>query len=133
MERMNEDGQWIVLMGFMVCAGIFFLAVIISQAPLVGQTTSEGVLEFPKTEIQDLHGEIAEMSRIYLDAGDRVALEADIKALAMARQNAVVDYTIVYRKGEYDLDYDYSEAQIHYHNGITEFDGLYVIPIAKQP
>lgn len=131
MERLNDEGQWIVLMGFMVCVGIFFLAVIISQAPLVGQTTSEAVLEFPKTEIQDLHGEIAGMARIDLDAGDRAALKADIKALAMARQNAVVDYTVYYDRGEYDLDFHYSEAQIHYHNGITEFDGRYVIPIAQ--
>jgi hypothetical protein len=131
MERMNDEGQWVVLMGFFVSVGIFFLAVIISQAPLVGQTTSEGVLEFPKTEIQDLNGEIFSLSRMEIPDAQRTNINEDIVALAMARQNAVVSYRILYDRGEYDLDHNYTEADIHYNNGITDFNGRYVIPIAK--
>ena len=63
MERLNDEGQWIVLMGFMVCVGIFFLAIIIAQSTVVGQTTSEAVLEFPKTEIQDMRSEMIEIAK----------------------------------------------------------------------
>ena len=54
MERMNEEGQWIVLMGFIVSVSLFVLAIIINQSVTVGQTTSEAVLEFPKNEITEV-------------------------------------------------------------------------------
>ena len=54
MARMNDDGQWIVLMGFIVAISLFFLAIVISESTLVGQTTSESVLDFSKADIQDL-------------------------------------------------------------------------------
>ena len=56
MACMNEDGQWIVLMGLLVAVGLFFLALIINQSALVGQTTAEGVLEFPKNPNLKLKG-----------------------------------------------------------------------------
>jgi hypothetical protein len=48
MERLNDEGQWIVLMGILVSIGLFFLAFVINQSAMVGQTTAEGVLEFPQ-------------------------------------------------------------------------------------
>ena len=51
METLNDDGQWIVMMGFLVALGMFMLAIVISQTPLVGQTTAESVIEFPKNEV----------------------------------------------------------------------------------
>ena len=50
---MSEDGQW-TLMGLLTALALFFLAPIINQSALVGQTTAEGVLEFPKSDIRDL-------------------------------------------------------------------------------
>src|SRR5512137_2762474 len=41
MAGMKDDGQWIIMMGFLVSLGIFFLAIVISQSTLVGQTTAE--------------------------------------------------------------------------------------------
>ena len=38
MERLDDEGQWIVLMGVVVAAGMFVLAIIINQAPKVGQS-----------------------------------------------------------------------------------------------
>ena len=61
METLNDEGQWIVMMGFIVAIGMFMLAIIISQAPLVGQTTAESVMEFPKNEVQDLRGKLISM------------------------------------------------------------------------
>ena len=58
MERLNDDAQWIVLMGFVISIAIFFLAILLNQSVLVGQTTAESVLEFPKSDIQDLRSEV---------------------------------------------------------------------------
>ena len=136
MARMNEDGQWIVMMGFIVSAGIFFLALIISQSTLVGQTTAEAVIEFPKTEIQDLREEILNQTTVLINSydvanpppgfdstlqGDYESYVADIKALTMARQNAVTEITLpaqLYHTA-YDITWLY---HIHYNNGITEYD-----------
>ncbi len=43
MERclMNEDAQWIIMMGFLVSFSFFFLAMVINQSTVVGQTTAE--------------------------------------------------------------------------------------------
>jgi hypothetical protein len=128
---MNDEGQWIVLMGFIVSVSIFFLAFIISQATVVGQTTSEGVLEFPKTEIQDLRGEVANMSAMkwYSDhPADLDELKTDIKEISMARKNAVVDIDIEYKKYG-DLSHNWTEYRLHYNEGVTEYDETYLIPI----
>ena len=48
MARLNDDAQWIVLMGFIVSFSLFFLAIVLNQSTVVGQTTAEAVSEFPK-------------------------------------------------------------------------------------
>ena len=52
--RLNDDAQWIILMGFLVSFAFFFLALVINQSTVVGQTTAESVIEFPKNDIQDV-------------------------------------------------------------------------------
>ena len=42
MAGLNEDAQWIVLMGFIVSFSLFFLAIVLDQSMVVGQTTAEG-------------------------------------------------------------------------------------------
>ncbi len=54
MARLNDDAQWIVLMGFLVSFGFFFLAMVLNQSTVVGQTTAESVIEFPKNDIRDM-------------------------------------------------------------------------------
>ena len=49
---MNDTAQWIVLMGFIVSFSLFFLAVLLNQSTVVGQTTAEAVSEFPKDDIR---------------------------------------------------------------------------------
>jgi hypothetical protein len=64
MARLNDEAQWIVLMGFLVSFSLFFLALIINQSTVVGQTTAESVIEFPKNDIRDVRHVIGEaMSR----------------------------------------------------------------------
>ena len=60
MARLNDDAQWIILMGFLVSFSLFFLAIVINQSTVVGQTTAESVIEFPKNDIRDVRDVIGE-------------------------------------------------------------------------
>ncbi len=119
---MNEDGQWIVLMGLLTALGLFFLALIINQSALVGQTTAEGVLEFPKNDIRDLRSEIFDYVDEFgdtVDPGSEVVRE-DIIRISLERKNAVVGFTV-------GAPQDISgrmlrPVTIHYNNGVTEYD-----------
>ena len=136
MEALNDDGQWIVMMGFVVAIGMFILAIIVSQAPLVGQTTAESVIEFPKNSIQDIRGKLVSMGSTLpgiSSQSDREDLQdrfrGDIALLSMSRNSAVADYGIDPGDGVYwnnsgtfgDIFYTYHQVNIHYNNGITEY------------
>ena len=122
---MKDDGQWIIMMGFLVSLGIFFLAIVISQSTLVGQTTAEGVLEFPKNDIQDLRHDVLQVERVYHDpagCNDNTItdLRMDIKQIYLARKNAIVNVTI---PCSYDgCDGTCKEVIIHFNNGVTEYN-----------
>ena len=121
MACMNEEGQWIVLMGLLVALGLFFLALIINQSALVGQTTAEGVLEFPKNDIRDLREAVFD----YVDAyekhdSDPSKIRNDIVAISLERKNAVV-----YFENETPRDVSgrmLHPVTIHYNNGVTDYD-----------
>ncbi len=132
MERLDDEGQWIVLMGVVVATGMFILAIIINQAPMVGQSTSEAVLEFPKNEIQDIRYHLAPIAALGNDT-DNMTLEqrirADMQALSMGRNNVVLDFDIYRDTGFEDLFYRYNELDIHYNNGVTTYDEEYSVPV----
>jgi len=122
MACMNEDGQWIVLMGLLTALGLFFLALIINQSALVGQTTAEGVLEFPKNDIRDLRSAIFDhYDRCgNLDVLTRNQNAEDIVRISLERKNAVVHFWN-------DTPQDVSgrtlrPVTIHYNNGVTEYN-----------
>ncbi len=122
MARMNEDGQWIVLMGLLVAVALFFLALIVNQSALVGQTTAEGVLEFPKNDIRDLRGAILG----YVDAYEKYgsdkskAIHDDIVEISLERKNAVVHF---WNETPRDVSgRQLHPVTIHYNNGVTEYD-----------
>lgn len=127
MERLNESGQWIVLMGILVSIGLFFLAFVINQSALVGQTTAEGVLEFPKNEIQDTRSEIFRWASCLKDipegsARDTAKIYAlrDLTTLSRYRRNAEVWFEI---RNETEVSGNfYFPITIHYNNGVTEYD-----------
>jgi hypothetical protein len=123
----HEEGQWIVLMGFVVSVSIFFLAFIMSKATIVGQTTSEGVLEFPKSEIQDLRSELISITKDEGKASDP-SLLYDIQNISLARKNAVVTMSITHRKYT-DLSHDWGEFILHYNDGVTRYDETYLVPV----
>jgi hypothetical protein len=131
MERLNDDAQWIILMGFIVSVGMLFLTIIISQAPLVGQTTAEGVLEFPKSEIQDMRAEIIMITKNpSILPAKKIDLEKEMKGLTMARQNAVMEFT-VRPSGYGHPTYDLTEFVLHYNNGVTDYDETYTLFMPK--
>jgi len=129
-RRMKEEGQWIVLMGFLVSIGIFFLALILNQSTIVGQTTAEGVLEFPKNDIQDVRTQVLDLTLNYSvwadpdsapspdprGLGDHMRMAEDIENLSQHRKSALVNYTIE------DWETTYRHVLIHYYNGVFEYN-----------
>jgi hypothetical protein len=90
---LNDEGQWIILMGLIISVSLMFLAIVVNQSVLVGQTTAESVLDFPKSDIQD-----------------QTAILEDIKDLSLARKHAVVD-----------ISSTSNTLTINYNNGVTRY------------
>ena len=107
MAGLNEDAQWIILMGFLVSFSLFFLAIVINQSTVVGQSTAESVIEFPKNDIRDIRLVILHNTTL----SNQLAVNEDIRAIAMSRKSAVVNYTM-------GIGY----VDIHYNNGVTEYN-----------
>lgn len=137
--RMREEGQWIVLMGFLVSVGIFFLALILNQSTVVGQTTAEGVLEFPKNDVQDVRSQVLDLTRSYgawtdpvtrreplIPPGFTVAdfdkMKDDIEVLTLQRKNAIVSYQIS------DYVGNSRQVKIHYNNGVFDYNETATLP-----
>lgn len=111
MARLNEDAQWIVLMGFIVSFSIFFLALVLNQSTVVGQTTAEGVIEFPKNDIRDISDAITSD----ITSPNEAVVREDFRRIALNRKNAVVHYSMI------PAD-DYTIVKIHYNNGVTMYE-----------
>jgi len=97
MARLNDDAQWIVLMGFMVSFSLIFLGIVINQSTVVGQTTAEGVLEFPKNDILNVRSAIFQSSTLQSSQITPLSLtdvHDDIISIAMSRKNAIVSYRV---------------------------------------
>jgi hypothetical protein len=109
--RLNDDAQWIVLMGFIVSFSFFFLALVINQSTVVGQTTAESVIEFPKNDIRDVRQVIIQSVNMKNDVAGK-----DIQIISMNRKGSVVNYT-------YFTSTDgVTFIRIHYNNGVTEYN-----------
>ena len=122
MACMNEDGQWIVLMGLLVAVGMFFLALIINQSALVGQTTAEGVLEFSKNDIRDLREAVFDYvnASTTLAPGQCADIQKDIVAISLERKNAVVSFSA---GDPQDVSGRWLHpVEIHYNNGVTVYN-----------
>jgi len=119
MARLNDDAQWIVLMGFMISLSFFFLAIILNQSVVVGQTTAEGVLEFPKSDIRDFRGAVLQITNASL--GTDPNLMEDFQNLSLNRKNAVIEYTVL--PAPEAIRYMYAnETILHYSNGVSTYN-----------
>ncbi len=117
MARLKDDAQWIVLMGFVVSFALFFIAILINQSTVVGQTTAEAVSEFPKTDIREVRGMIIR-SEFLDDENDKTTVQREIRNLSLSRHNAVVNFSSN-RPGGSD---PYTYIEIHYNNGVTAYN-----------
>ena len=116
MAQLNDEGQWIVMMGFVISILIVFLAIIVAESATVGKTTSESVLEFPKTDIQDLRSLLFQCR---WDSGllENTEFKRDIQLLHLVKKNAIV---------EYSSDVSTKKMEIHFFNGLTSFNETYL-------
>lgn len=110
----HEEAQWMVMLGLIISFAILFLALVINQSILVGQTTAESALEFPKSDILDLKSQIREVkdsNPAYWDG-----MINDITLLSLQRKGALVEIT-----------YNPQPWQMHYNNGVTEYTETIVL------
>jgi hypothetical protein len=116
---LNDNAQWIVLMGFLVSFSLFFIAIILNQSVMVGQTTAEAVSEFPKYDIRGIRSVIIESSTAGMP--DSLNVQNDIHVLSLNRQNSVVNFSTTTNGG-------YTYIQIHYNNGVTAYNETWRSP-----
>jgi len=115
--RLNDDAQWIVLMGFLVSFSFFFLALVINQSTVVGQTTAESVIEFPKNDIRDTRSVMISSTNLSItNPANFNDVRDDIKKISLNRKSAVVSYSDPYT----GID-TRQHMYIYYNNGVTEF------------
>jgi len=110
MARLNDSAQWIILMGFLVSFSFFFLAMVINQSTVVGQTTAESVIEFPKNDIRDIRAVIIETS----GTPNHALVEVDIKSIAQKKTHSIVNMS-------FTPDGSETRTIIHFNNGVTEY------------
>jgi len=124
MARLNDDAQWIILMAFIISFSLFFLAIILNQSTVVGQTTSEAVSEFPKEDIRGVRNMVIQwnfLNDTYMN--DKKNVQNDIKALALSRQDAAVDFSFTK-----DSTGNYTFVKIHYNNGVSAYNENWTFP-----
>jgi hypothetical protein len=118
MARLNDDAQWIVLMGFLVSFSLFFLALIINQSTVVGQTTAESVIEFPKNDIRDVRHVIGEAVKNNVTTDD-YEVKSDIMKISMIRKGAVLEFSNTTLP-------ENTTILIQYNNGVTEYNETWI-------
>jgi hypothetical protein len=123
---LKDDAQWIVLMGFVVSFSLFFIAIILNQSTVIGQTTAEAVLEFPKNDIRGVRDVIIQSEFLFPDDGglNKTKVQNDIRTLSLSRQNAVVQFS-----SRPPLASDpHTYIEIHYNNGVTAYNETWSSP-----
>jgi hypothetical protein len=113
MAKLNDEAQWIVLIAFIVAASLFFLAIIVNESTIVGQTTSESVLDFSKADIQNVNlktQDLAMFPNTTPDISDPKII-TDIEKLYSVRKGVIINITA-----------PSNNVTLHYNDGITSFN-----------
>jgi hypothetical protein len=121
MARLSDDAQWIVMMGFVVSFSFFFLAMILNQSTVVGQTSAESVLDFPKNDIRDVRSVIIQSTSLVpvnITAAHGLILQNDIETISLMRKNAIVTYSVEWPAPPVTETF----VNIHYNNGVTAYN-----------
>jgi hypothetical protein len=114
MEGLNDEGQWIILLALIISVSIFFLALIVNESVLVGQTTAESVLDFPKSDIHDFRYEVMRESGLSQLTDDT---KKDISELSIKKKNAIV---IINAPNHLPISGD--NISLHFNNGVTAYN-----------
>ena len=96
----------------MVSFSFFFLALVINQSTVVGQTTAESVIEFPKNDIRDVRDGDSE-------SVNTTSVEHHAKTDITSHLDTPEKFggkLFVYHCG------DEPRILIHYNNGVTEYN-----------
>ena len=109
MARLNEEGQWIVMMALIICVLLLFLALIVNESTLVGKTTAESVLEFSKSDIQDVKSQVKRIQEI--DTSGAASHIVDMQNIALDRKNTLLELIITSE-----------QTHIHFNNGVNKYD-----------
>jgi len=121
MAGLKDDAQWIVLMGFVVSFSLFFIAIVLNQSTVVGQTTAEAVLEFPKNDIRGVRDVIIQSAVLDDEGGvfnNKTTVQNEIRILSLSRQNSVVNFSST----PPTASNPYTYVDIHYNNGVTVYN-----------
>ena len=123
MARLKDDAQWIVLMGFIVSFSLFFLAIVLNQSTVVGQTTAEAVSEFPKEDIRGVRDVI--IQSVFMDDGltysNKTNVQNEISSLSKSRRGAVLGFSNT-------TDGMFTYINLHYNNGVTSYNESWKYP-----
>jgi hypothetical protein len=114
MARLNEEGQWIIMLALIISVSIFFLALIVNESVLVGQTTAESVIDLPKSDIQDFRHEVMRNSLFNRIDNGEDKTRTDIKLISMNRKNAIINVSGNAVAGQ--------NISLHYNNGVTSYN-----------
>jgi len=110
------------MMGFIVSFSFFFLAMVLNQSTVVGQTTAESVLDFPKNDIRDVRSVIIQSTSLEaagnISASQGVLVQNDIENIALMRKNAIVNYTVTWPTQPGTQ----TSINLHYNNGVTAYN-----------
>ena len=101
-------------MGFIVAISLFFLATIVNESTLVGQTTSESVLDFSKADIQNINLKTQDLAMYPFTTPDITTypqIKTDIEGLYSVRKGVIINITT-----------PGSNVTLHYNDGITRFN-----------
>ena len=127
MAGLKDDAQWIVMMGFIVSFSLFFLAMVLNQSTVVGQTTAESVLDFPKNDIRDVRSVIIDTAMLNstgeIQPSQSAILQNDIEAIELGRKEAVISYQVTPPNLPSD---SHTYVNIHYYNGVTSYNETWV-------
>ena len=121
MAGLKDDAQWIVLMGFVVSFSLFFIAIVLNQSTVVGQTTAEAVLEFPKNDIRGVRDVIIQSAVLDDEGGvfnNKTTVQNEIRILSLSRQNSVVNFSST----PPTASNPYTYVDIHCNNGVTVYN-----------
>ncbi len=127
----DEEGQWIILSGFMISIALAVLIVLLNLSFMSGYQSSQAELEFPIYELRELYDETyTEMNTVAMQenetdvVNDTMVNFGDLLSQLHAYHGQLVivsvNTTMNYSESEY-LNYTTVAISLAFDDGITEY------------